>query len=92
MHAFDDRVGYESGKLPLAGEPARLLSFHGDGTVVLRLARRPSAIEVRAEEEVHVDPAALVGWTGRLFPSTVAEPNPASAFLAFRGQGAVLIT
>jgi uncharacterized protein (AIM24 family) len=59
---------------------------------VLRLARRPSGLEVRADEEVHVDPSALVGWTGRLFPSLVARPHPLSAPLAFRGQGIVLVT
>lgn len=91
VQAFDDRVGYESGKLPLAGEPGVLLSFHGEGTVVLRLPRRPSGLEVRPDDEVHVDPRALVGWTGRLFPSAVAEPSPAEAKLAFRGQGVVLV-
>lgn len=92
VHAFDDRVGYESGRLPLAGEPVILLAFSGDGTVVLRLSRRPSGLEVRPDDEVHVDPRALVGWTGRLFPSAVPEPKPPSAPLAFRGQGIVLVT
>lgn len=92
VHAFDDRVGYESGKLPLAGEPVILLSFHGEGTVVLRLPRRPSGLEVREGDEVHVDPRALVGWTGRLFPSAVPEPVPPCAPLAFRGEGVVLVT
>ncbi len=92
VHAFDDRVGYESGRLPLAGTPVILLSFHGEGTVVLRLPRRPTGLTVRADEEVHVDPRALVGWTGRLFPSAVPEPKPPSAPLAFRGQGIVLVT
>jgi hypothetical protein len=92
VHAFDDRVGYESGRLPLAGSPVILLSFHGEGTVVLRLPRRPTGLTVRSDEEVHVDPDALVGWTGRLFPSAVPEPKPPSAPLAFRGQGIVLVT
>jgi len=92
VQAFDDRVGYESGRLPLAGAPAVLLSFHGEGTVVLRLPRRPSGLEVRADEEVRVDPEALVGWTGRLFPSEVRRPEPPSVPLAFRGQGILLVT
>ncbi len=91
VHAFDDRVTFESGRLPLAGEPVILLSFSGDGTVVLRLPRRPSGLEVRPDEEVHVDPAALVGWTGRLFPSS-APSSPATPPLALRGQGIVLVT
>jgi Flp pilus assembly protein TadD len=92
VQGFDDRVGYESGRLPLAGEPVVLLSFYGDGTVVLRLPRRPTGLEVRADEEVHVDPAALVGWTGRLFPSEVSAPEPSTTPLALRGQGIVLLT
>ena len=92
VHAFDDRVGYESGRLPLAGTPVILLSFHGEGTVVLRLPRRPTGLPVRPDEEVHVNPRALVGWTGRLFPSAVPQPQPPSAPLSFRGQGIVLIT
>ncbi|HJL20304.1 MAG TPA: tetratricopeptide repeat protein [Sandaracinaceae bacterium LLY-WYZ-13_1] len=92
VQAFDDRVGYESGRLPMAGEPVVLLSFHGEGTVVLRLPRRPSGLEVRADEEVRVDPNALVGWTGRLFPTEIERPDPASVPLAFRGQGTLLVT
>ena len=99
--AFDDRVGYESGRLPLAGEPVVLLSFHGEGTVVLRLPRRPTGIEVRNDEQVRVDPAALVGWTGRLFPSEPAPDEVAdtglgiavgSVPIAFRGEGVLLLT
>ena len=90
--AFDDRVGFESGRLPLAGEPVVLLSFHGEGTVVLRLRRRPSGIEVHGDDEVRVDPAALVGWTGRLFPSEVKETERGTVPLAFKGQGILLVT
>ena len=92
VQAFDDRVGFESGKLPLAGEPVVLLSFHGEGTVVLRLPRRPSGLEVTADDEVRVDPASLVGWTGRLFPTQIQDPDPPSVPLAFKGQGILLVT
>lgn len=92
VQAFDDRVGFESGRLPLGGRPALLLSFHGRGVVVLRLPSAPTGLEVCAGEEVRVDPEALVGWTGRLFPSEVADPAPASASLGFKGQGILLVT
>ena len=92
VFAFDDRVGYESGRLPLAGRPAVLLSFHGDGVVVLRVPRAPTGLEVGPGEVVHVDPDALLGWTGRLFPSEAKDPLPASLPLAFKGQGIVLVT
>jgi uncharacterized protein (AIM24 family) len=92
VQGFDDRVGYESGRLPLAGEPVVMLSFHGEGTVVLRLPARPTGLEVRPDDEVRVDPSALVGWTGRLFPRAVERPDPPSVPLAFRGQGILLVT
>ncbi|MCB9591242.1 MAG: tetratricopeptide repeat protein [Sandaracinaceae bacterium] len=92
VQAFDDRVGFESGRLPLGGKPAMLLSFHGRGVVVLRLPCAPTGLEVRAGEEVRVDPEALVGWTGRLFPSEVREPSPTTTSLAFKGQGILLVT
>ncbi len=92
VYAFDDRVSHESGRLPLAGRPSVLLSFHGQGVVVLRLPRPPSGLEVRSGEEVFVDPEALVGWTGRLFPSESHDPYTASVPLAFKGQGILLIT
>lgn len=92
VQAFDDRVGYESGRLPLAGRPSVLLQFHGEGVVVLRLPRLPSGLPVESEQEVRVDPEALVGWTGRLFPSEAEDPFPASIPLVFKGQGVVLIT
>ena len=69
-----------------------LLSFHGEGTVVLELPRRPSGLEVRADEEVRVDPAAVIGWTGRLFPTQLDDADPPSVPLAFRGQGILLVT
>ncbi|MEC7525743.1 MAG: tetratricopeptide repeat protein [Myxococcota bacterium] len=92
VRAFDDRVGYENGRLPLAGEKVVLLSFHGEGTVVLELPRRPTGLEVRADEEVRVDPQAVIGWTGRLFPTQLADADPPSVPLAFRGQGILLVT
>jgi Flp pilus assembly protein TadD len=89
--AFDDRLGYESGDLPLVATPATLVSFHGEGAVVLRLARAPVAMELRSEDELHVDPRALVGWIGRVFPAEAPLARPAHASLALRGQGAVLL-
>ncbi|MFK7988664.1 MAG: tetratricopeptide repeat protein [Sandaracinaceae bacterium] len=91
VHAFDDRVGWESGRLPLAGDPRLLLSFHGEGNVALRLARQPSGVEVRDGDEVRVDPDALIGWTGRLFPRTIDDPELPGMSLSFRGQGILLV-
>ncbi len=95
--AFDDRLGFESGRVPLAKGELVLLQLHGTGTVVLRLSRAPSALAVHEGEEVRLVPEALVGWTGRLLPRGPrlrgTEPYSASAPpLAFRGEGVVLVS
>lgn len=94
LWAFDDRISYESGRLPLVGRPVLLTQLWGEGTVVLALERPPAGLRVRDGEEVHVDPARLVGWVGRLFPSARGGTAPYSAAappLSFRGEGVVLV-
>ena len=66
--------------------------FRGTGTLVLRLPRPPTALSVRAGEDVLVAPESLLGWTGRLFP--LDEPPGAThgdATLALRGDGTALL-
>lgn len=88
--AFDDRVSFESGRLPEHAGEDRLVLFRGSGTVVLRLPRPPTAISVRSGEDVRVAPESLLGWTGRLFP--LDEPRPrGEAILGLRGDGTVLL-
>jgi uncharacterized protein (AIM24 family) len=90
LFAFDEAITFESATLPLSGEPVPVVQLHGTGTVVLRVARTPQALVVDEGAEVHVDPARLVGWTGRLFPT----PGSAGAHtpgLALRGDGAVFV-
>lgn len=91
--AFDDALLVEHGELiSPSGARMDLVSFRGEGTVVLRLARAPLGLEVRREEDVHVDVSALLGWTGRLFPSEPGSFRPASTTVSLRGQGIVLLT
>lgn len=94
--AFDDRLGFESGRLPLRTGPLVMLQLYGSGTVVLALEKRPAALRVSEGEEVHVVPSALVGWTGRLLPrgkkAGGTEPySIATPPLSFRGDGVVLV-
>ena len=92
--AFDDRVTYESARLPFGKEAVEMLHLHGAGLVALRFAEPPAALTVRDGEEVRVDPDRVVGWTGRLFPNLHKGTAPYSVIaprLVFRGEGAVLV-
>jgi hypothetical protein len=95
--AFDDRLGYESGKLALQNTSLTILQLYGTGTVVLALRGAPSALRIGEGEEVRVVPEALLGWTGRLLPrgkgKGATEPYGIGAPpLLFRGEGVVLVT
>ncbi|UJR80917.1 tetratricopeptide repeat protein [Sandaracinus amylolyticus] len=90
--AFDDRVTFESGRLPEHAGGGRLALFRGTGTLVLRLPRPPTAVSVRSGEDVRVAPESLLGWTGRLFPLDEAVRDPqGDAILALRGDGTMLL-
>jgi hypothetical protein len=95
VQAFDDRVTFESGRLPVHAGADRLIQFRGTGTIVLRLPRPPTAIPVKSGEDVRVAPASLLGWTGRLFPvDAAAERRVAAddgATLGLRGDGTLLL-
>jgi hypothetical protein len=43
-------------------------------------------------DTVHVVADALVGWTGRLFPEGTRSYDSTVPPLAFRGDGALLVT
>ena len=88
--AFDDRVAYESGRLPDAAA-AVLMQFRGTGTIALRTSRAPTAIRVTSGELARVDVSALVGWTGRLFPLDETAPEGHNASVALRGDGTLLV-
>ncbi len=93
---FDGRLGYESGIVPGGGDPVPLLSLHGSGVVVLRLLRQPTGVAVDEDNPVSVEPSRLLGWSGRLLPSTrgkgTAPYGAAAPRLTFKGRGVVLLT
>lgn len=94
VHAFDDRLSYESANLPLGREPVVVLQLQGAGLLALALESAPCAVQVREGEEVRVDPGRLLGWCGRLFPSAQRGTAPysvAAPRLVFRGDGVILI-
>jgi uncharacterized protein (AIM24 family) len=96
LFAFDERLGYESGTLPLDDDPVPLTQLHGSGVVIVRAKRPPSAMPVGEGQEVHIVPEALLGWTGRLFPHARGRGGTApyaatTPPLSFKGEGVVLI-
>ena len=96
LWAFDGSLEYESGTLPQEGsEPLTMVQLYGSGTLALCLEDTPSAIRVSEGDDVRVDPAALVGWTGRLLPrGRLGGTQPYSLHappLSFRGDGVVLV-
>ncbi len=90
LFAFDEGLVYESATLPLTGEPVAVTQLSGTGTAILCVVGPPQVLTVDEGSEVHVDPARLLGWTGRLFP-TPGSGTDATPALALRGDGAVLV-
>lgn len=95
LFAFEQRIGFESGLLALGPVSLPLVQLQGTGTVVLRLTGAATAVRVHDGAPVHVEPDAVVGWTGHLFPdgSRLAQGESASGLprLTFRGEGMLLL-
>jgi uncharacterized protein (AIM24 family) len=94
LFAFEETLSTETGRLPLAGEPAVLIQLSGHGTAILCLEGPPKGLPVEDGTEVRVDPSRLIGWTGRLLPGASRGTLPYAATappLSFRGEGTVLL-
>jgi len=94
LYAFVDSVKAECAVLPLGKEPLVVTQLRGEGAVALAVARPLTGFRVLADREARVDPARVVGWSGRLFPSVVSGTAPYSAGappLCFRGDGLLLL-
>jgi hypothetical protein len=95
LFAFEQRLGFESGRLPLGADSVPLVQLQGTGTVILQLTGAATALRVRDNEPVHVEPEALIGWTGRLFPDgsppAAGSRTPGLPPLMFRGEGTLLL-
>ena len=94
LWAFERGLGFECGGIETPGEPLPIVQLHGSGTLILAVSGVPVALGAKDGTEVCVSPEALVGWTGRLFPSRRHGTEPYSATappLTFRGDGTVLV-
>ncbi len=92
---FDSSVRYENGRLPgTASDPVAMVQFSGHGLVVVESERRLSSTLVGAEKPLLLRAERVLGWTGRLIAHPVepeASPTHAAGFVAFSGDGAVLL-
>ncbi len=92
---FDSSVRYENGRLPgSASDPVPMVQFSGQGLLVMETERRPSSVLVSAERPLMLRADRVLGWTGRLLAHPVepeTSPTHTTGFVAFSGDGAVLI-
>ncbi len=92
---FDSSVRYENGRLPgSASDPVPMVQFSGQGLLVMETERRPTSVLVSADRQVMLRAERVLGWTGRLLAHPVepdASPTHTTGFVAFSGDGAVLI-
>jgi uncharacterized protein (AIM24 family) len=92
---FEGLVRYENGRLPAADPgPVPMVQLAGEGVVVFEARRALTALTVSAERSLTVRAGSVLGWTGRLLGQAVpAEqaPHLGSGFVAFSGDGAVLV-
>lgn len=90
LFAFDPGLAYECAQLRVGEAELELVQVSGQGTVVLLTEATPHVVPIGTESELRVDPARLVGWAGRLFPSADASALGGLA-LVLRGEGAVVL-
>jgi hypothetical protein len=87
LWAFGEQLAHESARIGPSSAAVRVVSLRGSGALVLSAIRAPNALDVASGDEVRVDPAALIGWTGRLMPI-----DDDGSLVALRGEGTVLVS
>jgi hypothetical protein len=90
---FDGALRHESGRLALGGgRDVAMVQLSGQGTVLLEPRSLLRSLGVRAERRAWVRGEDVLGWTGRLLPQPAGpEDAPAAGFVAFSGDGALLL-
>ncbi|MFO0759424.1 MAG: tetratricopeptide repeat protein [Byssovorax sp.] len=92
---FEPSVAYENGRLPVGdGESVSMVQLRGPGTVVASFPKPVLSIEVSDARSTAIRAVTVLGWVGRVMPrSLLASEAPAGAkgFVAFAGEGMVLI-
>jgi uncharacterized protein (AIM24 family)/thioredoxin-like negative regulator of GroEL len=95
LFGFDGSIEYELGRLSLpAGDYAGVVNLIGTGFIVLGARGKVQGIEISADRPVHVRPAHLIGWVGRLLARPAgsdAERAPMRELVTLSGNGTVLL-
>lgn len=87
--AFEERLGWENGRVPGNPDEIAVVQLRGDGSVAAWTVRPPVTIELRDGHPVSIDPAVLIGWTGRVAPRQVEAGGVRLVECA--GDGMVLV-
>ncbi|MCC7534922.1 MAG: tetratricopeptide repeat protein [Deltaproteobacteria bacterium] len=92
LYAMSGGIRHESAAIEMPGSTGRVLVTHlvGPGVLALRTARVPRAIALSGNQPLRVAADAVVGWSGRVFPSR-ADSQGFSALVTLAGEGAVIV-
>jgi uncharacterized protein (AIM24 family) len=95
LSGFESGVAYENGRLPLGdGDSIPMVQLRGPGTIVASVPREIASLEVVEGRTTAVRAHAVVGWIGRVVPRGLSPgeaPGAARGFVAFAGEGMVLL-
>jgi uncharacterized protein (AIM24 family) len=93
--AFESRVGYENGRLPVGdGDSIPMVQIRGPGTVVASVPEDVAAIEVTEGRTTAARALSVLGWIGRVVPRALLPseaPGGVRGMVAFAGEGMVLL-
>jgi uncharacterized protein (AIM24 family) len=93
--AIEGDATYENGRLPGGdGDSIPLLQIRGTGTVALVLPASVSSIEVTEGRASVVRAHAVLGWTGRIVPRSMAPseaPARTRGLVELSGEGMVFL-
>jgi hypothetical protein len=94
---FEISARYENGRLPAPPQepqPIVIVQLSGHGVALVESERPLRALAVEAEKRLVVRSESVAGWTGRMLaqPLTAEQsPTHGHGFVAFTGEGAVLL-
>lgn len=92
LYAMSGGIRHESAAIEVAGLAERLVVTHllGPGVIALRTPRTPRTLSLSGDMTMRVALDAVVGWSGRIFPSR-SDSGGFAGLVALSGEGAVIV-